>query len=224
MNQAEQESRLSRWSRRKQQTAEDTQKEDLLLELKEQELPENEIQEALSEDQRQIETEEPVLSDADMEPIESLTDNSDFSKFMSPGVSDELRNLALRKMFQAPFFNIRDGLDEYDEDYTTFEKLGDIVTCDMRHQMEVEANKKLEMEAKALSESESIASESIGDEEDIEPVEDQTRSIAAEDESLEESDGELAVDNLAGEELAGEKLAIDNKEISSKTAETVQQN
>ena len=211
MKQAEQESRLSRWSRRKQQTAEDTQKEDLLLELKEQELPENEIQEALSEDQRQIETEEPVLSDADMEPIESLTDNSDFSKFMSPGVSDELRNLALRKMFQAPFFNIRDGLDEYDEDYTTFEKLGDIVTCDMRHQMEVEANKKLEMEAKAISEAESIA-----DEEEMEMVEDETPSIAAEDEGLEELEVESAID-----EPVLDELVLDSNEIPDRSAEKV---
>ena len=221
MNQAEQESRLSRWSRRKQQTAEDTQKEDLLLELKEQELPENEIQEALSEDQRQIETEEPVLSDADMEPIESLTDDSDFSKFMSPGVSDELRNLALRKMFQAPFFNIRDGLDEYDEDYTTFEKLGDIVTCDMRHQMEVEANKKLEMEAKAISEAESIA-----DEEEMEMVEDETPSIAAEDEGLEELKVEPAIDEPildepVLDEIVLDELVLDSNEIPDQSTEKV---
>ena len=60
---------------------------------------------------------------------------------MSPGVSDELRNLALRKLFHAPVFNIRDGLDEYDDDYTSFEKLGDIVTSDMKHQIEVQQRK-----------------------------------------------------------------------------------
>ena len=63
------------------------------------------------------------LTDADMPDIDSLAEDSDFTGFMSPGVSDELRNLALRKLFHAPVFNIRDGLDEYDEDYTTFEKL-----------------------------------------------------------------------------------------------------
>ena len=151
MKAPEQESRLSRWSRRKQQTAEEIQKEDVALELTEQGRPENEIQAPLNEDQQQSEAQEPVLSDADMEPVEELTENSDFSKFMSPGVSDELRNLALRKMFQAPSFNIRDGLDEYDEDYTSFEKLGDIVTADMRHQMEMEAKRKLEAEGSESS-------------------------------------------------------------------------
>ena len=121
MTEAEQESRLSRWSRRKLQTAEQTREEDKALELKqpipddstlaENELVVNESDDGLSETQQAGEAQEPVLSDADMEPIESLTENSDFSKFMSPGVSDELRNLALRKMFRAPIFNIRDGLD-----------------------------------------------------------------------------------------------------------------
>ena len=88
---------------------------------------------------------EPVaLTDADMPDIDTLGEDSDFTGFMSPGVSDKLRNLALRKLFHAPVFNIRDGLDEYDEDYTTFEKLGDIVTCDMKHQIEVQERKRLE--------------------------------------------------------------------------------
>jgi hypothetical protein len=79
-----------------------------------------------------------------MPDIDSLVEDSDFTGFMSPGVSDELRNLALRKLFHAPVFNIRDGLDEYDEDYTSFEKLGDIVTCDMKHQIEVQERKRRE--------------------------------------------------------------------------------
>jgi len=91
--------------------------------------------------------EKPVLTDADMPDVESLNEDSDFSGFMSSGVSDELRNLALRKLFKAPVFNIRDGLDEYDEDYTYFEKLGDIVTCDMKHQIEMQEQKLREAEA-----------------------------------------------------------------------------
>ena len=84
------------------------------------------------------EAEKPLLTDADMPDIETLTEESDFSPFMSPGVSEELRNLALRKLFRAPLFNIRDGLDEYDDDFTQFEKLGDIVTSDMKHRIEME--------------------------------------------------------------------------------------
>ena len=76
------------------------------------------------------------LTDEDMPPLESLGENSDYSGFLSPEVSDGLRRLALRKLFHGADFNVCDGLDDYAEDFTTFEKLGDLVTADMRFQME----------------------------------------------------------------------------------------
>jgi len=85
-----------------------------------------------------------ILTDEDMPDIESLTPDSVYADFLSPGVSEELRKLALRKLFHGEAFNIRDGLDEYDDDFTKFEKLGDIVTSDMRHQLELEAQRKAE--------------------------------------------------------------------------------
>ncbi|MCB1758260.1 MAG: DUF3306 domain-containing protein [Gammaproteobacteria bacterium] len=78
----------------------------------------------------------PPLTDADMPPIDSLDESSDFSGFMSPGVSDPLRRLALRRLFSGQQFNLRDGLDDYDDDFTSFAKLADIVTADMRHQLQ----------------------------------------------------------------------------------------
>ena len=80
-------------------------------------------------------------TDADMPPLQTLDENSDYGQFLSPEVSDKLRRLALRKLFHMPGFNIRDGLDDYDEDFTIFEPLGDIVTADMRHQKEMEEEK-----------------------------------------------------------------------------------
>lgn len=85
--------------------------------------------------------EEKDLTDEDMPPIGSLDENSDYSGFLSPGVSEGLRRRALRKLFLSAVFNVRDGLDDYDEDFTNFEALGDIVTSDMRHQAEAEAER-----------------------------------------------------------------------------------
>ena len=85
--------------------------------------------------------EEKVLTDDDMPPLESLDENSDYSGFLSPGVTEGLRRRALRKLFMSAVFNVRDGLDDYDEDFTNFEALGDIVTSDMRHQAEAEAER-----------------------------------------------------------------------------------
>jgi len=204
MTEAKQEGRLSRWSRRKQQTREQTQKEDLTLELEQPNSLDNELVVNESE-QASGEVQEPVLSDADMEPVESLTENSDFSKFMSPGVSDELRNLALRKMFKAPIFNIRDGLDEYDEDYTTFEKLGDIVTADMRHQMELEAEAKAEAEAIEMTEA-TAGSDRQSPDSDAENA----PSNAADDEDLEQSDVLVLGDNTPeNDALPGEEFPIE---------------
>jgi hypothetical protein len=151
---------LSRWSRRKLEA------DQLTPAVEESISPDAEVNLTLPATEEVDAVEQPVLTDADMPDIESLNEDSDFSGFMSAGVSDELRNLALRKMFHAPVFNIRDGLDEYDEDYTTFEKLGDIVTCDMKHQMEVQerkAREALEAENKALEEADLDDVEAIDD-------------------------------------------------------------
>ena len=129
----EDENFISRWSRRKQEMGKDT---------------------AVTAEKASIPdaiAEKPHLTDADMPAIESLTEDSDYSGFLSPKVSEALRKQALRKLFHSPGFNVRDGLDDYDGVYTEFEKLGDIVTADMRHQLEVEAQRR----ARQLAEDES---------------------------------------------------------------------
>ena len=148
MKTVDNESRLSRWSRRKQQSKAETKEENQALDFQHssnsdqlhEPIASSTVDKEVGEEQ--VASETPVLTDVDMPAIETLNSESDFSMFMSSGVTDKLRNLALKQLFKSPHFNIRDGLDEYDEDYTFFEKLGDIVTCDMKHQIEVEALKK----------------------------------------------------------------------------------
>jgi len=79
-----------------------------------------------------VSTEVSILTDADMPAVETLTSKSDLSDFFSSGVSATLRKAALRHVFHQPVYNIRDGLDDYDDDYTIFEPLGDTVTSDMK--------------------------------------------------------------------------------------------
>jgi len=82
-----------------------------------------------------------ILTDADMPPIESLDANSDFSVFLSAGVSEELRRRALRKLFTLPEINRRCPLDGEWYDCHGYEPLGDIITYDMREEMERAARK-----------------------------------------------------------------------------------
>ena len=91
--------------------------------------------------------EEKVLTDEDMPPLDSLDENSDYSGFLSSGVSEALRRRALRKLFSSAAFNIPDGLDDYDDDFTSFAALGDIVTSDMKHQAEMEAERAKQAQA-----------------------------------------------------------------------------
>ncbi len=92
----------------------------------------------------------PELTDADMPPLESLTVDSDYSGFLSSKVSESLRRAALRKLFHSSELNVIDGLDDYAEDFTNFAALGDLVTAEMRHRIEVEAKKQAEAAKQAL--------------------------------------------------------------------------
>ena len=87
------------------------------------------------------------LTDEDMPDIETLNEDSDFSGFMSTSVSEGLRNMALKKLFMGKSYNVCDGLDDYDGDYTVFDKMpADMVTSDMKHMIGVEAKKQLAKE------------------------------------------------------------------------------
>lgn len=80
-----------------------------------------------------------VLTDADMPSIESLDENSDYSPFFSPGVSEDLRRVALRKLFRSASFNELCPLEGEYHDCRGYEALGSVVTHEMRSQLEREA-------------------------------------------------------------------------------------
>ncbi len=107
---------LARWSRRKQESREGGQGEQAPL------LAPGQEQEG--------------RADADLPAPESLEDDADFAAFLAPGVSDGLRRRALKRLFASPGFNVTDGLDDYAEDFSGFEALGELVTHEMRRMME----------------------------------------------------------------------------------------
>ncbi|HEY2189295.1 MAG TPA: DUF3306 domain-containing protein [Caldimonas sp.] len=54
----------------------------------------------------------PTLAD-----VAALARDSDYTRFMLPGVDGPVRNAALKKLFSDPHFNVMDGLDTYIDDY-----------------------------------------------------------------------------------------------------------
>ena len=159
---------LSRWSRRKhnQQT------------VGMDEMPDEDPQALVEQDE--------APCDEDMPAIETLTEESDYTGFLSPNVSEELRSLALRKLFHSAAFNVCDELDDYAEDFTSFAKLGNIITCDMKHQLE-EARKKLEQELSA----EDAETDELPEEHEL---------SSATDKSIEEPPGDANDDELVEDE------------------------
>jgi hypothetical protein len=55
----------------------------------------------------------PTLADT-----EQLTPESDFSGFMARGVTPEVKNAAMKKLFADPHFNVMDRMDIYIDDYS----------------------------------------------------------------------------------------------------------
>jgi hypothetical protein len=52
-----------------------------------------------------------------LEDVSRLTPQSDFGRFVRPGVDPAVKNAALKTLFSDPHFNLMDGLDTYIDDY-----------------------------------------------------------------------------------------------------------
>ncbi|WP_286238494.1 DUF3306 domain-containing protein [Neptuniibacter halophilus] len=115
---------FNRWSQRKAESRNDP--------IPDEALSAEDIPQAPEEEGVPAAETEPELTDADMPALETLDSESDFAQFFSPGVSQELRNLALRKLFLLPEFNLRDGLNDYDDDFSKMPELTQAVIDKLR--------------------------------------------------------------------------------------------
>ena len=52
-----------------------------------------------------------------LDDVAALTPDADFSRFVAPQVDGDVKNAALKKLFQDPHYNVMDGLDIYIDDY-----------------------------------------------------------------------------------------------------------
>ena len=81
-----------------------------------------------AEEEREL-TPEEVNAVKDLPPIDSLTKDSDFTPFFAQNVPDFLKRQAYRVLWRSnPIFNFRDGLDDYDEDFSLARLVGKIVS------------------------------------------------------------------------------------------------
>ncbi len=65
----------------------------------------------------------------DLPPIDSLKKDSDFTPFFAENVPDFLKRQAYKVLWRSnPFFNFRDGLDDYDEDFSLAKLVGNVIS------------------------------------------------------------------------------------------------
>ncbi|MEE9320701.1 MAG: DUF3306 domain-containing protein [Granulosicoccus sp.] len=160
-----------------------------------------------------VQANEIVLTDADMPSIDSLDSDSEISGFFSEGVSAALRQSALRRIFSLPVYNVRDGLNDYDGDYTVFEPLGDTVTSDMKfHTARKERERLLALEEEREA-TEASAEEAR--------VSSQEQPASVEETSAAESPDETAGDAADHESGVLESAADTDDLIQVDTRETI---
>ena len=101
---------LSRWSRRKHQARQGAELDEVP------QMPPPAANPPAARGEAALSTE--PAEDVAPPPVESLTPESDFTPFMKPNVDGDLRNQAMKKLFEDPRFNVMDGLDVYIDDYS----------------------------------------------------------------------------------------------------------
>lgn len=149
------------------------------------------------------------LSDEDMQDVGAIDGNSNVSAFFSEGVSEKLRKQALKAMFLKPEFNVRDGMDDYDLDYTDVKELSSDVAAGLRKWFKNKDPLDLE---NATSDG-SASSNQV--ETDAEAAAGAATQQPGESENTGENDGD---NNAASPESGAEQMASDETQSSASQA------
>lgn len=147
-----------------------------------------------AEEERELTPEE---EDAvkDLPPIDSLTKDSDFTPFFAQNVPDFLKRQAYRVLWRSnPIFNFRDGLDDYDEDFSLAKLVGKIVSEGASKPGQARAN---EETAKTASpekdggvDNKGTAVDADGEDDDVGDGEDDSEAVVGDAESGDENGAE----------------------------------
>lgn len=89
--------------------------------------------EAAAEKQASAPAQEPPKPPPTLEDVARLTHDADFRPFLAQDVDDNVRRLAMKKLFSDPHFNVMDGLDVYIDDYNKFEPLTPQILAALNH-------------------------------------------------------------------------------------------
>lgn len=76
----------------------------------------------------------PPATKPELPPVDSLRGlASEYQDFLRPGVDEKLRQSALKKLFHDPHFNVMDGLDTYIDDYSKPDPIPEAMLRTLEH-------------------------------------------------------------------------------------------
>jgi hypothetical protein len=93
----------------------------------------------------------------------------------------DLKKAALSDLFHQPEFNIVDRMNEYDEDFTQFASLGNIVTSQMKHMFKL-----AEQKTRSVEQTATLDLDNIADPETV-SLDEQTNQVKPQDNNNEEN-------------------------------------
>jgi Protein of unknown function (DUF3306) len=94
----------------------------------------------------------PQAPPPDLPAPEQLTFDSDYRQFFHPKVGEDVRRVALKKLFSDPRFNVMDGLDVYIDDYSKTEPIPAAMLAGLRQAQNIFQWAKEDAEARARAE------------------------------------------------------------------------
>ncbi|WP_394256322.1 DUF3306 domain-containing protein [Vibrio harveyi] len=182
---------FSRWSKRKLEETTTEPTDAKVVDSVESTEPETaQAHEELSTEAQALATEASVTETESQQTSSETTDPEEMSvaQLLVSEAPESVKKAALRKMFLSEEFNVRDGLDDYDDDYSNLKSLSEGVAETLRDWVKEKTEE--------------------------EPAEETTQST----ESYEESDIELAdVEPAEGAEIPEEQKELDINTVSNKS-------
>lgn len=148
-----------------------------------------------AEEEREL-TPEEEKAVKDLPPIESLTKDSDFTPFFAENVPDFLKRQAYKVLWRSsPFFNFRDGLDDYDEDLSRAKLVGKMVSEGASKPGQARANDETAKTAapeKGVDADNKGTADADGEDDDVGDGEDDSEAVVGDAESGDENGAETA--------------------------------
>ncbi|UQV20212.1 DUF3306 domain-containing protein [Vibrio sp. J383] len=140
-----------------------------------------------------LETNEEVHASDVQDPAPEATEDLSVAQLLVSEASESVKKAALRKLFLSEEFNVRDGLDDYDDDYSNLKSLSEGVAETLRDWVKDKT------------------------EEDTTPEEDQVIDSKDESEVLEHSESDLEVSDNEFETSESAEITEQEKQLYKNT-------